>query len=174
MATCVAFLGQAAWLAGAFVAVVVVNAVGVVLIVVGVVLAVVAVGFKCVLKVAATADPVAAIVAAVLAGVACIFKTTLMAVAAADPVTTTAFIGGVVAVVIDWARRAMVNIRRARHAREAETERQRQTVLADKVGRCRWTISIPVLTAPMISALETIAPTSWPAFNVCFQLAPLH
>jgi len=42
------------------------------------------------------------------------------------------------------------------------------------VGRCRLTVSKPVLKAPMVSALETII---WQtAFNCCFQsqLAPLH
>jgi len=75
--------------------------------------------------------------------------------AAADPVAATACIWGVVAVVIDWARRAMMKIRRAR---EAETERQRQKVQAEKVGRCRLTVATPVSKAPMVSALETSMP----------------
>ena len=43
-----------------------------------------------------------------------------------------------------------------------------------EVGRCRLTISKPVLKASMVSALETR--TSLTAFNGCFQfkLAPLH
>jgi TPR repeat protein len=45
-----------------------------------------------------------------------------------------------------------------------------------KVGRCRLTLSkgIPVLKAPMVSALKTRL--SQTAFNACFQfpLAPLH
>ena len=45
------------------------------------------------------------------------------------------------------------------------------TRLDTSVGRCRLTVSKPVLKAPMVSALETRM-----AFNVCFQfqLSPLH
>ena len=57
------------------------------------------------------------------------FKDTLKAAAAADPVTFTVLVGGVVVVVVDWARVALVNFRRVR---EAEAEQQRQKVL---VGR---------------------------------------
>jgi hypothetical protein len=44
----------------------------------------------------------------------------------------------------------------------------------NKVGRCRLIVSKPVLTAPVVSALETRIPEY--AFNVCFQcqLAPLQ
>jgi hypothetical protein len=43
-----------------------------------------------------------------------------------------------------------------------------------EVGRCRLTVSKPVLKAPMVSALETR--TRYTAFNFCFQiqLASLH
>jgi hypothetical protein len=43
-----------------------------------------------------------------------------------------------------------------------------------KVGRCRFTVSEPVLKAPMVSALDTII--SQTAFILCIQfpLAPLH
>ena len=46
--------------------------------------------------------------------------------------------------------------------------------IALKVGRCRLTVSKPVLKAPMLLTLES--GISYTAFNVCyqFQVAPLH
>ena len=42
------------------------------------------------------------------------------------------------------------------HIPEAELASAKTILYGDAVGRCRLTVSKPVLTAPMVSALETI------------------
>jgi len=72
---------------------------------------------------------------------------------------------GIVALVV------IVRRRRGLQARHADLS---GVSVTDHVGWCRLTVSQPVLTALMVSALETRLPST--SFNVCckFQLAPLQ